>query len=183
MGRNEIGRRNIISNAIIGLGSSTQGNTTIRYSNVGKYCAIAWNVTIGAPNHDLKSLAIAHNDYIFPEENRLSMELFKSLECVIGNDVWIAAGAHILRGVHVGNGSIVAAGAVVTKDIPPYTIVGGIPAKIIGKRFSNEIIKRLENIKWWDFNQKQLDLCRECFNDNLDEDKIKLLENIRNERY
>ena len=70
----------------------------------------------------------------------------------IGNDVWIATGAIVLRKCKIGDGAIVGAGAVVTKDVPPYAIVAGVPAKIIGYRFSKEYIDRLLNIKWWNFS-------------------------------
>lgn len=68
----------------------------------------------------------------------------------IGNDVWIGSGALLLPGVHIGDGAIIAAGAVVTKDVEPYAIVGGVPAKIIRKRFNDEQIKYLLELKWWD---------------------------------
>lgn len=69
---------------------------------------------------------------------------------MIGNDVWIAGGAKIMSGVTIGDGSVIAANACVTKDVKPYTIVGGVPAKEIGKRFEAEEVRRLLAIKWWD---------------------------------
>ena len=175
----EIGRRNIISNSMMGDGSSTQSNTTLRYCTIGKYCAIAWNVTVGAPNHEIHSLALAHIDYIFHDEERTSMKSFHDKSCVIGNDVWIAAGAQILRGVTVNDGAVIAAGAVVTKDVPAYAIVGGVPAKIIGYRFSDDTIERLKKIRWWDLPQDLLNQCRKCFDDELTEEKIEFLENAK----
>lgn len=70
-------------------------------------------------------------------------------ECIVGNDVWIAANACICRGVTVGNGAVVAAGAVVTKDVEPYTIVAGVPARPVKKRFNDEIIHLLQDSEWW----------------------------------
>lgn len=172
----EIGRRNIISNSILGDGTSTQGNTTIRYAEVGKYDAIAWNVTIGAPNHEIHQLAIAENDYIFLEEKKESMPSYQYKKCIIGNDVWVAAGAHVLRGVVINDGAVVAANAVVTKAVPPYAIVAGVPAKIIGYRFSEDIVSRLLKIKWWDFPSKILSECRDCFRGDLTSDKLDVLE-------
>ena len=69
--------------------------------------------------------------------------------CSVGNDVWIAAGAHVLRGCNVGDGAVIAAGAVVTKDVPPYAVVAGNPAKIIRMRFDDNIINKLIESKWW----------------------------------
>ena len=74
----------------------------------------------------------------------------------IGNDVWIGTGAILLDGVTIGNGAIVAAGAVVNKDVPPYAVVGGVPAKIIKYRFSEEIVKKLEESRWWEKEESWL---------------------------
>lgn len=72
-------------------------------------------------------------------------------DIIIGNDVWIGYEAVIMAGVHIGDGAIIAARAVVTKDVPPYTIVGGTPAKEIRKRFDAEVIEHLLRLKWWDW--------------------------------
>lgn len=172
----EVGRRNIISHSIVGRGTSTQGNTTIRYAEVGNFCAIAWNVTVGAPNHEIHCLALAHPDYIFPDEERSSLPSFQAKKCKIGNDVWIAAGAHVVRGVTVSDGAIIAANAVVTKDVPSFAIVAGVPAKIIGYRFDERTIERLKEIQWWNFPQTLLDECRNCFSGDLTEEKLLFLE-------
>ncbi|MDD2495379.1 MAG: CatB-related O-acetyltransferase [Tissierellia bacterium] len=73
-------------------------------------------------------------------------------ECIIGNDVWIGSGAIVLRGTRIGDGAVIGANAVVTKDVPPYSIVVGIPAKIIKNRFSDKIITLLINSKWWNYS-------------------------------
>lgn len=99
----------------------------------------------------------------------------------IGNDVWIAAGAHVLRGVSVGDGAVIAANAVVTKDVPPYAIVAGVPAKVVKYRFSDTQIKSLEAIKWWDFSDEQLSTARELFNEKITEDTIAELKRIKGE--
>ena len=80
-------------------------------------------------------------------------------DIVIGNDVWIGYEAVIMAGVHIGNGAIIAARAVVTKDVPPYTIVGGVPARPIRKRFEEETIRKLETLKWWDWPAKKIRRC------------------------
>ena len=77
-------------------------------------------------------------------------------DIIIGNDVWIGYEAVIMSGVNIGDGAIIGTRAVVTKDIPPYTIVGGVPAKIIRKRFSDEVISQLLEIKWWDWNKEKI---------------------------
>lgn len=77
-------------------------------------------------------------------------------DIVVGNDVWIGYEAVILSGVTIGDGAVIGARAVVTKDVPPYTIVGGVPAKPIKKRFSEESIKKLQSIRWWDWPKEKL---------------------------
>ena len=80
-------------------------------------------------------------------------------DIVIGNDVWIGYEALIMAGVHIGNGAIIAARAVVTKDVPPYTIVGGVPAKPIRKRFTDDTIQKMEALKWWDWSYEKIKQC------------------------
>ena len=75
---------------------------------------------------------------------------------MVGNDVWIGSDAKIMSGVHIGDGSIIAANAVVTKDVEPYAVVGGVPAKMIKKRFPDETIQILEQMKWWDWNYEAI---------------------------
>jgi virginiamycin A acetyltransferase len=125
---------------------------------VGKFCSIACGAKFlfTSANHTLKSLST----YPFPlffEEWNLDKKHVKSAwdnkgDIVIGNDVWIGYEAVILSGVHIGDGAIIGARAVVTKDIPPYTVVGGIPAKEIKKRFDEEIINKLQQIQWWNWS-------------------------------
>lgn len=77
-------------------------------------------------------------------------------DITVGNDVWIGYEALILAGVTIGDGAIIGSRAVVTKDVPPYTIVGGIPAKLIRKRFDNETINELLKLRWWDWNEEKI---------------------------
>ena len=77
-------------------------------------------------------------------------------DIVIGNDVWIGFEAVILAGVTIGDGSVIGSRAVVTKDIPPYTIAGGVPAKPIRKRFSDDVAARLQELRWWDWDEEKI---------------------------
>jgi acetyltransferase-like isoleucine patch superfamily enzyme len=82
---------------------------------------------------------------------------------VIGNDVWVGSGAHILQGVTIGDGAIVAAGAVVTNNIPPYSIVGGVPARVIKSRFNSRQVENLMKLQWWDAPWDELQHCASLF--------------------
>lgn len=122
--------------------------------HVGKYCSFAYDVkVIASGEHNYRAVAnfpfYAHYLRQGAEKDTLSKG-----EVWIGNDVWIGARAIILSGIKVGNGAVIAAGAVVTTDVPPYAIVGGVPARIIKYRFSNEIINALLAIKWWDWDDE-----------------------------
>ncbi|MBR1189801.1 DapH/DapD/GlmU-related protein [Bradyrhizobium sp. AUGA SZCCT0160] len=126
-------------------------------AEIGKFCAIAAQVRIGAPNHPLDRpsqhrftycpeyyTADAKRDHTFFRQRRAD-------RVVIGNDVWIGHAVIVMPGVTVGDGAVLAAGAVVTRDVAPYTIVGGVPAKQIRERFSRDIAARLAAIAWWDW--------------------------------
>ena len=114
-------------------------------------------------NDLLKSLST----YTFPlfyeewelEKSNITTAWDNKGNIVIGNDVWIGYEAVIMAGVHIGDGAIIAARAVVTKDVPPYTIVGGTPAKEIRKRFDAEVIQQLLMLKWWDWSADNIRQC------------------------
>jgi acetyltransferase-like isoleucine patch superfamily enzyme len=125
---------------------------------IGKYCSIADEVKIFVGgNH--------HSEWVSTYPIRAKFDLpgkfedgqpFSNGDVVIGNDVWIGYNTLILSGVTIGDGAIVAANSVVTKNVPPFTIVGGNPAKLIRKRFSDEEITHLQKIKWWDWDEKKI---------------------------
>lgn len=129
---------------------------------IGKFCSIARGARFlfNSANHSLTSLAI----YPFPiffEEWGLDVSHITEAwdnkgDIVIGNDVWIGYEASILAGVTIGDGAIIGARAVVTKNVPPYTIVGGVPARQIRKRFPDEVISTLLTLKWWDWPEDRI---------------------------
>jgi acetyltransferase-like isoleucine patch superfamily enzyme len=125
----------------------------VESGRIGKFCSIAANVSIGMADHPLHHLSTHVATYEAPLFGLLRKS--KPLDQpkpipVIGNDVWIARGATILRGVIGGDGAVVAAGAVVTRDVPAFAIVAGNPARIIRYRFEEEDIQRILASKWWD---------------------------------
>ena len=124
---------------------------------IGKFCSIACGAKFlfNSANHTLRSLST----YIFPvlfEEWGLDVERIPEAwdnrgDIVIGNDVWIGYEAVVLAGVTIGDGAIIGTRAVVTRDVPPYTIVGGVPAKPIRTRFPEKTIQQLLELRWWDW--------------------------------
>ena len=129
---------------------------------IGKFCSIACGAKFifTSANHTLKSLS-TYPFPIFFEEWDLSVSNITDAwdnkgNIIIGNDVWIGYEAVILSGVTIGDGAIVGARAVVTKDVPPYTLVGGVPAKAIRKRFDDTTIARLLELKWWDWPAQRI---------------------------
>lgn len=129
---------------------------------IGKFCSIAQGTTfiMGSANHRMNSIS-TYPFNVFGgiwEENtpsHMSEIPFKG-DTVIGNDVWIGRKSVIMPGVKIGDGAIVAAYSVVTKDVEPYSVVGGNPARFIKKRFDDELIQLLEKLKWWDFESEKL---------------------------
>lgn len=136
-------------NSVIGDYSYVGRLGKITKATIGRYCSIGDSVIIGPGEHDTKLPTLHSFSY---GENKY--EKMTKKECIIGNDVWIGAGAIILRGVTIGNGAVIGASAVVTKNVEPYTIVAGVPAKYIRHRIGEELILRLENDKWWDLDIK-----------------------------
>lgn len=132
---------------------------------IGKFCSIACGTKFlfNCANHTLKSLS-TYTFPIFYEDWGLDKADVTSAwdnkgDIIIGNDVWIGYEAVIMAGVHIGDGAIIAARAVVTRDVSPYTIVGGTPAKEIRKRFEPDVIERLLGLKWWDWPVEKIRRC------------------------
>lgn len=148
-----IERRGMIFNSSIADYSYTGYNTVVKYAEIGKFCSISWNVSIGGANHNYHRLSTHPFSFIKKYGFAESGGGYSSFEnpLIIGNDVWIGCNSVILRGIHIGNGAVIGAAAVVTKDIPPYAIVVGNPAKVIKYRFSEQLIEKLQVMKWWDW--------------------------------
>ena len=129
---------------------------------IGRFCSIACGAKFifNSANHTLSSLSTYPFPIFYEEWGQDIGEVASAWDnkgdIVIGNDVWIGYGAVILSGVTIGDGAIIGTNALVTKDIPPYTIAGGIPAKTIRKRFYEEKISALMKIKWWDWSQEKI---------------------------
>ena len=138
------------------------GANSVVFANVGRYCSIATDVITVSGKHPTKDWVTTHPAFFSTAKQcgttYVSESCFpeKTNPAVIGNDVWIGYGARILGGVKIGDGAIVAAGAVVTQDVPDYAIVGGVPAKVIRYRFTEEQIQKLQKIRWWEKDEQWL---------------------------
>lgn len=141
--------------------------TTLGYNNffvgtisIGKYCQLGADVALHATNHPISYMTTYINDNLFQGE----LKQFKAENTItIGNDIWIGHGVIVVGNVNIGNGAILAAGSVITKDVAPYAIVAGVPAKEIRKRFSNPIINEIEALQWWDKSEEELEKVKPLF--------------------
>lgn len=164
----------IVNNSHIEAYSYVGKNCLVQNTHIGKFCSIANDVLIGMGNHPSENFSTSPIFYRI--NNALKIKLvnansdFQEYHPIdIGNDVWIGTRAMVLDGVTIGNGAIIAANSVVTKDVPPYSIVGGVPAKIIRYRFLGAKIEKLQKLQWWHLPFEEIKL------------KTKELNNLKND--
>lgn len=139
----------------LGVNNVLSGKVTIK-----KYCQIGGDVAFHASNHPISYMTNYINSNLF---NGTLKSNKKEHQIIIGNDVWVGHGVIVLGNITIGNGAILAAGAVVTKDVSPYTVVAGVPAKPVRKRFSETIIQEIEHLQWWDLPEQELENIKPLF--------------------
>lgn len=144
-----------------------QGDYIFDDVEIGNYCSIAVNVTIGGDEHSINTLS----QFPFKNLHSNTTAQHHNLKTIIGSDVWIGAGAIIKRGIKIGTGAVVGAGSIVTKDVPPFAVVVGVPAKVIKYRFSEDIQEKILESKWWTYDKEVLDKLEF---DNVEDDLEKL---------
>lgn len=160
-GYNNIGRRCKIIDSKIGRFSYVAADTKIIRANIGSFCSIGQESLLGGlATHPLNWLSTHPVFYSAKRQSNISFtehDIFHDQKDIeIGHDVWIGARVMILDGCKIGNGAVIAAGAVVVKDVPAYAIVGGVPASIIKYRFDPDIIENIQKTQWWNFSIDKL---------------------------
>jgi virginiamycin A acetyltransferase len=159
-----------VSNTSVGKYCYVSYDCILNNCAIGNYCSFARRVKIGLGVHP--SNYISTSPVFYSRNNPLKVALVKEQRfeefkrTTIGNDVWIGVNAVILDGLTIGDGAIIGANAVVTKDVPPFAIVGGVPARIIKYRFEPEQVKELLDLRWWEKDAAQLAGCIEFFQGN-----------------
>jgi phosphonate metabolism protein (transferase hexapeptide repeat family) len=158
----EVGARTLLTEVSMDDYSYVVNDSQITYTEIGKFCSIAAMTRINPGNHPMERATQAHFTYrasaYFPGEPD-EAEFFdwrRSHRVHIGHDVWIGHGAVVLPGRNIGLGAVIAAGAIITKDVPAYTIVGGNPARVIRRRFPEDVSERLAALGWWNWSHDAL---------------------------
>lgn len=159
-GENQVRRGvSIGPNCSLGKRSYISGpNTTINSAKIGRYCSIAMGVKLGLDEHDYTKVSTHPFLYssIFGSFTSQRNSVQKKAAVVVEDDVWIGCNAIVMRGVKVGKGAVIAGGAIVTVDVEPYAIVGGVPARLLGYRFNENIRNSLLNIDWCSWSDDKI---------------------------
>ena len=156
----KIASKSTVYDSVLGRYSYVGSSSSVLNCKVGSFCSISSGCSVGLPAHPLT--LVSTSPVFYSKNNFLKTCFFeRAVEenpvTTIGNDVWIGCNAKIIGGVTIGTGAIIGTGAVVTKDVPPYAVVGGVPAKIIKYRFDDETVSKLLKSQWWNKSNSELE--------------------------
>jgi acetyltransferase-like isoleucine patch superfamily enzyme len=165
-----IGENTQLSSCTVGRNTYFAPNSHLRRCSIGAFCSFGPEILAGLGRHPSKGFVSTHPAF-FSTDNfcgthfTTRQKFSESAPITIGNDVWIGAKVVILDGVTIGDGAIIAAGAVVIKDVEPYAVVGGVPARVIRKRFTDDEIRFLRELAWWNKDLEWIKSHAELFED------------------
>jgi len=177
----DIYRYALIQQSSIGNYSYVGKNFVGLHMKVGKFTAISWNVSIGGANHDYRR--ITQHAFIYSPQFRMLEDAEPAYDrfnnkCEVGNEVWIGCNSVINRDVTIGDGAVVGAGSVVTKDVEPYTIVAGVPARTIKKRCTDNQIEELCSLQWWNLPDNVIRENIKLFQSTICDDSISKIKDL-----
>lgn len=155
-----------LSDAVIGRYSYCGYGCRITACDIGAFCSISDNVVIGADEPPIDAVStspVFHEGRNILKRNFAAHPYKRGEQTIIGNDVWIGLGAIVKAGVRIGDGAVVGAGSVVTRDVPPYAIWAGAPAREIRKRFDDKTVRALLDLQWWDWPEQRLTALGDAF--------------------
>lgn len=173
-GHNSVGNNTYLSSTSFGYGSFVGFGCEFSNCRIGRFCSLGSNIRVVSATHPVKGFISTHPAFFsdtywfhYVQTSKFKEHLTNDdgFECSVGNDVWIGDNVLILGGRKIGDGAIIGMGSVVLHDVPPYTIVAGVPAKVIRKRYSDDVIASLQQIKWWNKPIDWIKRNAECFSD------------------
>ncbi|MFT6329446.1 MAG: acetyltransferase-like isoleucine patch superfamily enzyme [Bermanella sp.] len=167
-----------ITRSSIGAYTRVRTLSAINDTDIGKFCSISRNVRIGLGRHPMHLLS-TNSVFYSDQKNEIrsdwkrKIDFDEHVKTKIGNDVWIGEYVTIPGGITIGDGAVIGTNSIVTKDVPAYSIVAGCPARVVGKRFDDEIIELLNEIKWWSLKDSEISGNLEYFTTEVHVEKLK----------